>query len=752
VNYLSDDTTFLMISADLDPTGIKIPLLKNDMVEGHWMNLKFFFDMDVGRIVAYVDDEETGVSPFDMNLSTPVDLVFGFFKQNHTDVPAASIRNIRVVNKSSSKPKLIHHWKLAETLGDRVLDEITGKYGFQKYGKWIAGEHLYWEPVGTILVPFIQGDVLGFVEGLVGSEFHRFFVNDTLFEYSYDERKFRKISFTNSPPFEKPAIAYDTKHKTYFSFHGGGGSSVSVLDTTDWSWSPVQNSGTNDHYYASVRFTDRNGDFYMIGGYGNYRYKDIIQKYNTQNNSWDTLTVSGDTFPHRSGGIVTWGFGRNDVYLFTPTGNETGDQKDGIKHYGEIWHFDMDKLKLSLVYDMSDQRDKYNFRNHILLSDTVNKLIYFMNEAKNSPVNQLYMTTSEFSPIVPVGAPLKGIVMEDCAYDHKAGIIYGFMRNDNKDGVPKTLYKIKTPILPAELSQLNELNSVSQARKIAVIILLVLAGIVVLIYKGVTHKKIKPIFISPKWEVLLKQIPDDNFKVRVIGQFTVFDKNDKDITSTFTPKLRDLFLDILFHSGFDNQNHSGITHEELNVHLWKGNHVSHNTFSVTLKRLRNLLFSVPSLKIVTHDGVISIECKNIGDCDFILYKQLTQYFKTEKEYHKEIIHEFCKLTSSGELLPGFTNRWIDPIKSKISNDVVNTLLNIAVNYDFGDDYQLQVIVGETILKWDKLEQKGLELALFGLKKLGKYGRIKETFASFSDSFKNTFDTDFPHSIKSLSSM
>lgn len=234
-------------------------------------------------------------------------------------------------------------------------------------------------------------------------------------------------------------------------------------------------------------------------------------------------------------------------------------------------------------------------------------------------------------------------------------------------------------------------------------------------------------FISPKINIVVLQHRDIAFK------------------NLISINYRTIFHNPIVPTSYE----VGISPDELNVHLWKGNHVSHNTFSVALTRMRNLLSSIPSLKIVTHDGILSIECENIGDCDFILYKHLTQYFKSEKVYHKEIIHEFCKLTSSGELLPGYTNWWIDPIKSNISLEVVNTLLDIAVNYDFNDDYQLQVIVGETILKWDKLEQKGLELAVSGLKKLGKYGRIKESFSSFSERYKDTFDTEFPHTIKSL---
>lgn len=748
VNYLSEDTTFLMLSVDMKPTNIKIPLSKNEMTSNHWMNLRFFFDSDVGRIIAYLNEKEIAVSPFKRKIASPVDLIFGYILI-HKDVPGMIVRNIQIKNEMFSSKHIIHHWELNESRGQQVLDKMTGEYGHQVNGTWIAGEHLYWTPIDTIQFQFTKGDVTGTIEGVTGRDFYGYFRNDTMYKYIFGEKKIKKIIFKNSPPFKKPAIVFDPKHKTYFSFHGGGGSSVSILDTTDWSWSPVQNPGTNDHYYGSVRFTDREGDLYMVGGYGNYHLKNTLQKYNPLSESWDTLNVSGDPFPFRSGGNVARGFGDNDIYLFTPTGNETGDQKDGIKNYGEIWHFDINKMTLSLAYDMSDQRDKYNFNYHILLSDTVNKLIYFMCQTKEPPINQFYKFTSDFTQPIPVGAPLNGNILGSCAIDLESRNIYAFMKDDGKEDSPKTVYKIRTPLMSSGFAQLDKVKTEFNFKKYSFLFILLIGIIFLSIYSFISRKKPNPTFLSPKWKLLLNQIPENHFNIRVFGPFEAQDENGNNITSTFTPKLRDVFINILFSTRFINGNHDGISKQEICNNVWKGQRVSHNTFSVAVARLRDILRSIPSIKIIKNDQFYSVECDDVAMCDFVLYRHLCQYFNSETDYRIELVKEFCKLLSCGEFLPGISNNWLDPVKSELSKEVMSILLKLAGQYDIGNDYELQLILGETILKWDKLEQKGLNLSLSSLKKLGRYGRLNETYSSFSETYKNTFDSEFPHTIKSL---
>jgi two-component SAPR family response regulator len=132
-----------------------------------------------------------------------------------------------------------------------------------------------------------------------------------------------------------------------------------------------------------------------------------------------------------------------------------------------------------------------------------------------------------------------------------------------------------------------------------------------------------------------------------------------------------------------------------------------------------------------------------------MYRQLCHYFDSETYYRIELVREFCKLLSCGELLSGISNEWLEPVRFELSKEVVGVLLKIAKQYDMDKDYELQLTLGETILKWDNLEQKGLELSILSLNKLGNYGRLNETYKLFADIYKKTFEKEFPHTLESF---
>ena len=77
--------------------------------------------------------------------------------------------------------------------------------------------------------------------------------------------------------------------------------------------------------------------------------------------------------------------------------------------------------------------------------------------------------------------------------------------------------------------------------------------------------------------------------VFVFGDFTVFDKNGKDISYRFSPKLRSLFALILFHS-IENE---GISTDMLTAELWSNK----DTNSAKNIRVLQLTGYVVSLRI-----------------------------------------------------------------------------------------------------------------------------------------------------------
>ena len=62
----------------------------------------------------------------------------------------------------------------------------------------------------------------------------------------------------------------------------------------------------------------------MIGGYGNYKFKNSIQKYDFINNAWEKIKyVSKDLFDYRNNAIII-AKDKNTAFIYGGSGNKKG--------------------------------------------------------------------------------------------------------------------------------------------------------------------------------------------------------------------------------------------------------------------------------------------------------------------------------------------------------------------------------------------------------------------------------------------
>ena len=92
----------------------------------------------------------------------------------------------------------------------------------------------------------------------------------------------------------------------------------------------------------------------------------------------------------------------------------------------------------------------------------------------------------------------------------------------------------------------------------------------------------------------------------MLGPFRVCDRNGKDITLSFTPRLKELLLLLILHSEKDTR---GISVKRLTELLWfdKEDNQARNNRNVTVRKLRVLLETVGDVDIVNENGTMRIE-------------------------------------------------------------------------------------------------------------------------------------------------
>ena len=127
------------------------------------------------------------------------------------------------------------------------------------------------------------------------------------------------------------------------SFFYDGGSSLFPIEKEN----KIIKKDFDTNYHSSSTFTDSFGDdLFMVGGYGQYTYKNNIRKYDFDQAKWKNIEFTvDDTFSYRNGAIIT-PFDEKSVLIYGTGGNKYGHQKYGKNRLNDLWKYDIEKESL----------------------------------------------------------------------------------------------------------------------------------------------------------------------------------------------------------------------------------------------------------------------------------------------------------------------------------------------------------------------------------------------------------------------
>lgn len=236
--------------------------------------------------------------------------------------------------------------------------------------------------------------------------------------------------------------------------------------------------------------------------------------------------------------------------------------------------------------------------------------------------------------------------------------------------------------------------------------------------------------------------PTSNY-IQLFGDFKVLDKNGNDITTQFTPKLKQLFLIILLYS---QRNKNGISTHELTDILWQGHssQSAKNSRGVTIRKLRLILESIDTVQINFHIDRWSMAFGGPVYCDYV---ECLKLLKREKIHDTDFNLNFYHIIQEGELFKGDSFDWLDDFKGFIGNNIVDILLKFISELNFERDYELILKLADRILVTDPVNDQALAIKLKVLIKQNNYNLARFTFDRFialyeemyGEKFKGKFD-------------
>jgi two-component SAPR family response regulator len=238
--------------------------------------------------------------------------------------------------------------------------------------------------------------------------------------------------------------------------------------------------------------------------------------------------------------------------------------------------------------------------------------------------------------------------------------------------------------------------------------------------------------------------PESNY-IQLFGDFKVLDKNGTDITSQFTPKLKQLFFIILLYS---QRNKNGISTKDLTDILWLGHssQSAKNSRGVTIRKLRLILESLDSVQINFNINRWSMAFGGSVYCDYV---ECLQLLKREKIHDTDFNLNFYHIIQEGEIFKGENYDWLDDFKGFVGNNIVDILLKFINELTIENDNELILKLTDRILVTDPVNDQALAFKLKVLIKQNNYNLARFTFDRFCVLYEEMYGEKFSSRFEEL---
>ncbi|MFA9388330.1 MAG: LamG-like jellyroll fold domain-containing protein [Prolixibacteraceae bacterium] len=220
----------------------------------------------------------------------------------------------------------------------------------------------------------------------------------------------------------------------------------------------------------------------------------------------------------------------------------------------------------------------------------------------------------------------------------------------------------------------------------------------------------------------------------LFGDFTVIDQAGVNISSQFSPKIKEIFL-LLFFSTFHSE--KGISTQRLTEVIWNGFTTSKasNNRGVTFNKLKKILANVNGLEIIYEDGYWKVLLTKKLNCDYLeIHDLLKQLDATQPENYARLF----LLVRNGSFLEGLEWEWLDEYKTNLLFEITDALQVYCKLLKSAKEFEQLYKVTATILKIDDLNEQALNNQLNYLCSKGHHTKSKHLFEQFCERYQNCY--------------
>ncbi len=720
---------------------------------GKWIKIFVDFDLKDNLLTASFNGIKKTKKVTELSMLKDFDIIFGACtnpKFQSTDVAPMTLNNVVI---SDNDNKVIRNWKLEKHAQSAVYDEIQKDVATVQNGTWLIDRHLKWTKIVSMKIPKLVGMAKNPDEGLV------YFIGRTkLFVYSIQNHTVDTIPYNEGCPFNNyyNYFIYNPISRKLLSYDFSE-NFINEFDfvSREWKQSSFEYKEP-DLAHHNVVISPVNGDLYTFGGYGHYKYKSKVMHFLPQEGQWQSQDISDKIFPRylSAAGL----YDKDNWLIFGGYGSKSGRQEVLPEFYYDLYSYNFKTGKATKLQEYKSPDIPFVPCEALVKNPKSNSFYTLVYNTSN-------FTTSLHLTEFKIDEPEYTVYPDAIPYDFSdiESWCMFFLNQKSSSLVTVTAHEdevaIYTLAYPAlAYSDVEQASIIPNNWIIWLLSGIVAIGLLFLSLK-IFRKKVKPVFVKRyfKNNVLPESLDIVSLSaakhvskssIYFLGGFQIFDKDGNDISSAFTPTLKQLFIVILLSTV---KNGRGISTNKLNETLWfdKSDDSARNNRNVSISRLRTILDKVGEIDIDQESSYWRVNMQGVH-CDYIELTNLSQRFREPNSSLSEVeIQHFVQVAYRGELLPEFQIDWLDEFKADFSNMILDTLFDFSNLPEIKGNLSLLNHIAECILKFDSLNEDAIALKCSTLYKLGKKGLAKAAYDSFARDYPNLLGTAYPVSFNDI---
>jgi DNA-binding SARP family transcriptional activator len=319
-----------------------------------------------------------------------------------------------------------------------------------------------------------------------------------------------------------------------------------------------------------------------------------------------------------------------------------------------------------------------------------------------------------------------------------------YLSENNKTRV--SLHSISYPPDNFEVDEPDKKVTKQQIAYFLIFFILLLSGVAIFFFRK--GKRGKMAQLKDETKIPTENIPindlsdsagDTKYHIVFFGGFQIYNKNYKDITSYFSPLLKELFLLIFLYS---LKNNKGISSEKLTEILWydKSEKSAKNNRAVNIAKLKGFLEEIGSCELSKKTGYwkISFEDSQIHS-DYFDFLNITS---SKKNLTKQKVIQLIEISQKGGFLVNAHYEWLDEFKAQVSDRIMDTLVEYGQKEDIKTEAEFIIHLADCIFNFDLVNEEAMILKCKAQYCLGKHSHAKATYDKFFKEFVTMYNQEY----------